>query len=79
MTWNLKASGCMSKKASNTGLPENECKLFTLNQMCDLLDIFMYIPKSKHFLQKSYSEKEKLIFFQILWSSCHKIIKKVNY
>ena len=55
------------KKASNTFFPEKGCKLFTLNQMCDVPDIFYAYPKKQAFLCKNnFLRKKKLIFFQIL-------------
>ena len=68
MTWNLTNWWLqVKKKASNTFFPEKGCKLFTLNQMCDVPEIFYAYPKKQAFLCKNnFLRKKKLIFFQIL-------------
>ena len=63
----LRISGCKSKRSSNTPLPEKECKLFTLNQMCDIPDIVY--PKKQAFLYKNHILRRKKWYF----FKCYKV------
>ena len=74
----LSISGCKSKKAPNTLLPEKGCKLFTLK--FDVPDILYAHNKKQAFLRKNHIlRKNNSYFFKFYKVDVPKTIEKANY